>query len=79
MVQTGQKFLEIRVYEGVAERTGNTVDRSAVRGSKAACQSVSELTRKVRREGDGVYYLATDAWPENTERISLTAKWTPMS
>lgn len=74
----GQQFEEVRVYEGVAERTGNTVDRDTVRGSKAVCQSVSELTRKFRREGDGVFYLASKAWPEDTEKIVLTAKWTPM-
>lgn len=74
----GQQFEEVRVYEGVAERTGNTVDRDTVRGSKAVCQSISELTRKVRREGDGVFYLSAKAWPEDTEKIVLTAKWTPM-
>lgn len=75
----GPLFDEVRVYDGIAERTGNTVDRDTVRGSKAVCQSVSELTRKVRREGDGIFYVATKAWPENTDKVVLTEKWTPMS
>jgi len=79
MLQIHQQFVEIRVYEGIAERTGNTVDRNTVRGSKAVCQSLSELTRKVRNRGDGYFYLASDAWPENTTSLDLTAKWTPMS
>ncbi len=79
MLQVGQLFDEVRVYEGIAERTGNTLDRDTVRGSKAVCQSVGELSRKVRREGDGTFYLAVAAWPENTARLLLTTKWTTMS
>jgi hypothetical protein len=71
-------FDEIRVVEGIAERTGNSVDRNTVRGSKAVCHSVGELSRKVRNQGDGYFYLATEAWPEDTTSIVLTAKWTPM-
>ena len=41
-------FDEIRVYEGIAERTGTIVDRDTVRGSKSVCHSVSELSRKYR-------------------------------
>ena len=74
-----QTFDEIRVYEGIAERTGNTVGRDSLRRSKSLCQSMSELTRKVRREGDGVFYLASDAWPADTESVNLLTKWTPMS
>jgi hypothetical protein len=78
MLQTHQQFDELRVYEGIAERTGKTVDRNTVRGSRAVCQSVSELARKVRNLGDGYFYLASSAWPENADRLDLTAKWTPM-
>lgn len=72
-------FDEVKVYDGVAERTGTTVDRDTVRGSNAVCQSIGELTRKVRREGDGTFYLASSAWPENTEKLDLTTKWKTMS
>ena len=72
-------FDEVKVFDGIAERTGNQVDRETVRGSKSICQSVSELSRKVRNQGDGYFYLAAKAWPENTTRVDLIAKWTPMS
>lgn len=78
MLAVNQQFDEVRVYAGVAERTGNTVDRNTVRGSKSVCRTVSELTRKVRREGDGTFYLASMAWPENTTTLVLTATWTPI-
>jgi hypothetical protein len=79
MLRTNQQFEEIRVYEGVAERTGNTVDRKTVRGSQAVCRSMSELTRKARRAGDGYFYLAALAWPENTTQVVLTETWVTMS
>ena len=78
MLQVHQQFDEIRVYEGIAERTGNTVGRDSVRRSKSLCQSMTELARKVRRDGDGVFYLASEAWPKDTESVNLIAKWTPM-
>jgi hypothetical protein len=71
-------FDEIRVYEGIAERTGTIVDRDTVRGSKSVCHSVSELSRKYRRVGDGTFYLDTDAWPENETKVVLTEKWKTM-
>jgi len=71
-------FAEVKVYEGIAERTGITVDRATVRRSKSVCQSVGELARKVRLDGDGTFYLAVEAWPENTAKLDLIAKWTPM-
>lgn len=70
---------EVQVFEGVAERTGVTVDRATVRRSKAVCRSVSELTRKARRLGDGYFYVASPVWPENTTKLVLTEVWTPMS
>jgi hypothetical protein len=79
MPRSSKQFDEVRVYGGVAERTGNTVDRNTVRGSKVVCRSMTELVRKVRREGDGIFYIASDAWPENTVRFVLTETWTTMS
>ncbi|HEY5611730.1 MAG TPA: hypothetical protein VIL97_11005, partial [Thermoanaerobaculia bacterium] len=57
-------FDEIRVFEGVAEPTGNTVDRKTVRGSAAVCRSMSDLMRKVRRVGDGYFYIPVLVWPQ---------------
>ena len=79
VVQSNQKFDEIRVYEGVAERTGNVVDKETIRRSPAACRSLAELTRHVRRMGDGVFYLPVSLWPEGVTQIPLSQTWTTMS
>lgn len=79
MLRTNQKFEEIRVVQGVAERTGNTVDRSVIRGRSNVCRSVTELARKVRSDGDGYFYLASAAWPEDVAHLELSKAWTPMS
>ena len=78
-MRTNQQFDEIRVYEGVAERTGTTVDRQTVRGSSAVCRSVSELTRRARRMGDGYFYLPVLMWPDGVKEIPLSETWTTMS
>jgi len=74
-----QLFDEIRVYSGVAERTGVQFDRAAVRRSGRCCKSLAELTRKVRGAGDGYFYLPVDLWPADTERLELQKSWVVMS
>ena len=69
---------EIHVYESVAERTGNKSDRSGVRGRRGVCRSLTELAAKSRRLGDGYYYLASVAWPENTPSVNLARAWEPL-
>jgi len=76
---TNQMFDEIRVFEGVAEPTGNTVDRNTVRGSNAVCRSMSDLMRKVRRVGDGYFYIPVLTWPEGVTRVELFTAWVTMS
>jgi hypothetical protein len=76
---TQQVFDEIRVYEGVAERTGNTVDRTSIRGRQGVCRSLTELTQKSRRLGDGYYYLAAAVWPPEETQIVLQKTWETMS
>ncbi|HUP46408.1 MAG TPA: hypothetical protein VM779_12960 [Thermoanaerobaculia bacterium] len=76
MLRTTQYFDEVQVYEGIAERTGVTVDRNTLRGSRNVCRSMSELTRKARRMGDGHFYVAGQVWPENETKIDLTMTWT---
>ena len=73
------QFDEIQVFEGVAERTGVVVDRDALRGSKTVCRTLSELTRKARRMGDGHFYLATTMWPASESKIDLSVSWTTMA
>ena len=76
MTRTHKYFDEIQVYEGIAERTGSTFDRNALRGSKTVCRSIAELTRKARAIGDGHFYLAGLVWPEGESRLDLTSTWT---
>ena len=76
---TNQMFDEIRVFEGVAEPTGNTVDRKTVRGSAAVCRSMSDLMRKVRRVGDGYFYIPVLVWPQGVTRVELLTAWVTMS
>jgi hypothetical protein len=71
-----QPFDEIRVYAGVAERTGVQFERSVVRRSEGCCKSVTELIRKARASGDGYFYLPPSVWPPNTDRVELQKKWT---
>lgn len=71
-------FYEIHVYNSVAERTGNQVDRSAVRGRVGVCRSITDLGAKSRRLGDGYYYLASGAWPEEVSSVDLSRPWAPL-
>lgn len=69
------KYDEIHVYAGIAERTGTRLERAGVRGSRTLCRSFTELAAKSRRLGDGYYYLASAAWPEQKEAIDLNRPW----
>ena len=71
-------FDEIRVYAGVAERTGVQFDRAAVRRSDGCCKSLSALLRKARVAGDGYYYLPLNVWPADTERVEIRKQWVVM-
>ena len=66
-----QSYEEVTVFEGVAERTGNRVDRAAVRGRRGVCRSLTALGAVVRRLGDGYYYLLAAAWPAEIEKVDL--------
>jgi hypothetical protein len=79
MIRSKQQFDEIRVFEGVAERTGTVVDRQTIRGSGAVCGSVRELARKFRSAGDGTFYLPVLAWPEGVTRLELSSAWVPIA
>jgi hypothetical protein len=78
MIST-QSFDEIRVYAGVAERTGAHFERDTVRRSATFCRSLSELMRKVRASGDGVFYLPVKIWPADAERVDVTKRWLVLS
>ena len=71
-------FDEIQVFDGVAERTGVSVDRAGLRGRRGICRSFTELAAKSRRLGDGYYYLASAAWPAETKSVDLVRAWTTL-
>jgi hypothetical protein len=74
-MRSGQYFDEIRVYAGVAERTGVQFARNEVRRSGGCCRSLTELMGKARAAGDGTFYLPPDVWPAGTERVELRKPW----
>jgi len=79
MLRSNQLFDEIRVFEGVAERTGTTVNRQTIRGREAVCRTVRDLARKSRRLGDGYFYLPVMEWPEGATRVELSTTWVPIA
>lgn len=68
-------FEQIRVFAGVAERTGVQVDRDVVRRSGSRCRSLTELIRKARDSGDGYFYLPLTHWPADVARVELNRPW----
>jgi hypothetical protein len=70
-----KSFDEVQVFDGIAERTGVSIDRAGVRGHGGVCRSLTELSAKSRRLGDGYYYLVSAAWPPETQSVTLTKAW----
>ena len=73
---SSNSYDEVQVFNGIAERTGVTVDRAGVRGHHGVCRSIAELGSKSRRMGDGYYYVASAAWPADTTSVNLVREWT---
>ncbi|HEX8254813.1 MAG TPA: hypothetical protein VF846_16835 [Thermoanaerobaculia bacterium] len=73
-----RSFEEVCVFESVAERTGNRLERAGLRGRAGVCRSITELASKFRRLGDGYYYVATSAWPEGAAEVNLARAWEPL-
>jgi len=69
---------EIQVFNGIAERTGTSLERAGLRGRRGVCRSLTELGAKSRRLGDGYYYLASAAWPADAVTVDLTRAWAPL-
>ena len=68
-------FDEIHVFDSIAQPTGNRVDRGSIRQRQGTCRSLTELTAKWRRYGDGYYYLASSAWPADVATLNLRRPW----
>jgi len=68
---------EISIFQGVGEKTGVFVERSAVRGKKGLCKSMRDLSIKSRVLGDGVYYLPAELWPPAEDEVVINKQeWT---
>ena len=74
-----RRFDEVRVFDGVAERTGVQFTRDAVRGSVGQVKCLTELIRRGRDAGDGYFYLPIGVWPAGTDRVFLQKQWTVIS
>ena len=72
--------IEINVFQGVGEKTGVVIERSAVRGKKGLCKSMRDLTIKSRVLGDGFYYIPIDLWPDEDAPVTINRQdWTVIS
>lgn len=67
---------EIRVFEGMAERTGEQLELGGLKAHTNGCTSMRDLVRKYRIFGDGHFYLALGNWPAGQPVVSLdNVKW----
>lgn len=67
---------EVRAYAGAAERTGATIMLRGMKAGTRTCTSVTDLVRKYKLYGDGLFYLPLGHWPEGQTEIALdNVKW----
>ncbi len=67
---------EIRVFEGMAERTGEVLELRGLKAHTNGCTSMRDLVRKFRIFGDGHFYLPLGNWPAGELVVSLdNVKW----
>jgi hypothetical protein len=67
----GEQYLELKVFEGIAEPTGAAFSRTGVRGRRGICRNLTALRAMCRRFGDGYYYLAESAWDSTVQSLDL--------
>ena len=67
---------EIRVYDGMAERTGELMELGGLKAHTNGCSSMRDLVLKYRIFGDGLFYLPRGNWPAGERAVSLdNVKW----
>lgn len=67
---------EVHAFDGYAERTGNVLEMRGLKSGKRRCTSITDLIRKYKLYGDGLFYLPAGHWPEGEARIALdNVKW----
>ncbi|HEY0143963.1 MAG TPA: hypothetical protein VGF48_23960 [Thermoanaerobaculia bacterium] len=67
---------EVHVFAGSAERTGAVMELRALRAGRRTCTSVTDLIRKYKLYGDGLFYLPVGHWPDGAQQVELdNVKW----
>ena len=67
---------EVHAFAGSAERTGVVLELRAIKAGKRSCTSLTDLVRKYKLYGDGLFYLPVGNWPADAVTIALdNVKW----
>lgn len=67
---------EVHAFDGGAERTGVVVELRSIKTGQRTCTSVTDLIRKYKLYGDGLFYLPVGHWPDGAAKIELdNLKW----
>lgn len=71
---------EIHAFDGSAERTGATIELRGLKARNRTCTSLTDLVRKYKLYGDGIFYLPIGHWPKGKTAIALdNVKWMGMT
>jgi hypothetical protein len=67
---------EVHAFSGTAERTGAVVELRGLKAHNRTCTSLTDLVRKYKLYGDGLFYLPAGLWPVGQREITLdNVKW----
>jgi hypothetical protein len=67
---------EIHAYAGTAERTGVRIELRGMKSHQRTCTSLTDLIRKYKLYGDGLFYLPAGHWPRGQKTVSLdNVRW----
>lgn len=67
---------EVHAFAGTAERTGVVVELRSIKTGQRTCTSLTDLIRKYKLYGDGLFYLPVGHWPDREKEIPLdNVKW----
>jgi hypothetical protein len=76
MDRIAQLCEEVHAFAGTAERTGVQMNLRGLRARKRTCTSLTDLVRKYKLYGDGLFYLPVGHWPKGEKEIALdNVKW----
>jgi hypothetical protein len=65
------QYVELRIFERIAEQTGATEPWANVRTRRGVCRSLTQLRSKCRELGDGYYYIRASSWPQGITVLNL--------